>query len=195
MLDFLDLAPSRPDLILHDLISLISPGFLPSYTTSFLRSLSSRETIDQVRLDQICVAAGMESASLGLTSCAAPASGLSAAAGLLQNAYLSTAASSAALATAGLSRGATIGAAVGGAVGGSVLIALGVVGALCWRRRRAMRRRNGDDEDGMELPRMEKTISASSTESILPVAAGRSEGAAEGAEEARGKGKRTSVTV
>lgn len=101
----------------------------------------------------------MESASLGLTSCIVTASALSTAAGLLQNAYVSMAASSTALAMARLGKGEMI-----GMVGGvAVLVALGVVGALCWTMRRTNR---------MELPRMDKTSRASSMESILPLAAG-----------------------
>lgn len=168
--------------MLRDLIEIIKPGFIP-HSNTFLRPLSNPSSNSAAQFTS-CTPRGGERASLMINSCLAPDSGTLFGAGLIQNAYNYVLEASEALmssGTSGTSKAVIIGAAVGGAVGGAVLLALVAVVGLFMRRRRVLAKRNRADEEGVELPEMEKRESGESERSIANNAAapGQNEGEAD----------------
>ena len=150
---------------------MIKPGFIP-HSNTFLRPLSNPASNAAAQFTS-CIAPGTEVTSLLLNSCAAPSTGTIFGSGLIYNAYSNALAASDALlhGGSGANKAVIIGAAVGGAVGGAILIAFLAVAWLFIRRRRVLKARNRADEEGVELPEMEKRESGESMRSLADNAA------------------------
>ncbi|KAK9323454.1 periplasmic binding protein [Lipomyces orientalis] len=72
--NFFDRAPVRPDIVLHDLISIIYPSIIPAdYIASFVRSINNAsDSLPQRRISSTCYSSGVAVAMLNLTTCELP---------------------------------------------------------------------------------------------------------------------------
>ncbi|KAJ8097295.1 periplasmic binding protein [Lipomyces tetrasporus] len=72
--NFVDRAPVRPDIFLHDLISIIYPSIIPAdYTPSFVRSINNAsDSLAQRRMSSTCYPSDVAVAMLNLTTCELP---------------------------------------------------------------------------------------------------------------------------
>ncbi|EFY94254.1 periplasmic binding protein [Metarhizium robertsii ARSEF 23] len=140
--NFFDRGSARPDQVIRDIISIVSPSFLPDYSNMFIRSVSKPD--DEIalrRFTNTCAEKGKELETLNLTKCDAPAwvAGYHDS-GLKPNAYRSAdQAESLALRAggSGLSGGQKAGIAVGSVVGFLLLAAAAGFGIYKCRRARA----------------------------------------------------------
>ncbi|XWX01540.1 hypothetical protein V2A60_009568 [Cordyceps javanica] len=149
--NFFDRGSARPDIVIRDLISVVSPKLSPDYTTQFIRSASNPD--DQIalrRYSNTCAVKGKEIETLNMTSCAMPSwvTGFNAS-GVSPNAYDRTddvESLSVKSSKGGLSGGQKAGIAVGSVVG-FLLVAAGVVfAAFKWRRASAAKKQKKQQE-------------------------------------------------
>ncbi|EFY91749.1 hypothetical protein J3459_015244 [Metarhizium acridum] len=163
--NFFDRGSARPDQVIRDIISIVSPSFLPEYTNMFIRSVSKPDDMIALRrFTHTCAQKGKELETLNLTKCDAPAwlTGYHDS-GLKPNAYRSVdQADSLALraSSSGLSGGQKAGIAVGSVVGFLLIAAAAGFGIYKCRRSRA------DDKNAKkrEMDQVEKgSVSSRST--------------------------------
>ncbi|ATY66042.1 periplasmic binding [Cordyceps militaris] len=153
--NFFDRGSARPDLVIRDMIAMLSPTMNPKYTTQFIRPVTKPD--DEIalrRYSNTCAVKGKEIETLNLTSCAVPGwvQGFNSS-GITPNAY-GRADDQQSLATMSTSKGLSGGEKAGIAVGsvvGFLLIAAGVLfGGWKWRRAAAAKKKQQQEMNQVE---------------------------------------------
>ncbi|KAM3515056.1 hypothetical protein MY11210_001294 [Beauveria gryllotalpidicola] len=154
--NFFDRGRARPDLVIRDVISIVSPKLIPSYTNNFIRPASNPDdTIALRRYKNTCAVQGKEIETLNMTSCALPGwmTGFNSS-GVSPNAYGRTDDMESLSVTSnnkgGLSAGKKAGIAVGSIVGFLLVAAAVVFGIFKWRRAAAAKQQKKREMNQVE---------------------------------------------
>ncbi|OAA41276.1 periplasmic binding protein [Metarhizium rileyi] len=152
--NFFDRGSARPDQVIRDIISVVSPSFVADYTNQFIRSVSNpNDEIALRRYTNTCATKDKELETLRLTSCTLPswASGYHST-GLKPNAYGTDETESLAfrVSSSRLSGGQKAGIAVGSVLVFLLIAAAAGLGVYKCRRSRAASKTKGSEMDQVE---------------------------------------------